>query len=118
MGCHSLVQGVSLKETLSKGSCVLSAIQGLSRHIPHLTSFVIASDSFPADSDGQGHTCNVGDLGLIPGLGRSPGEGNSYPFQYSGLENPMNRGARQATVHAVTKSGAQLRNFHVHFFTF
>ena len=41
---------------------------------------------------------------LIPGLGRSPGEGNSYPLQYSGLEIPMDRGAWQATVHGVTKS--------------
>ena len=43
-------------------------------------------------------TCNAGDLGLIPGLGRSPGEGNDYPLQYSGLENSMDRGAWQATV--------------------
>ena len=47
--------------------------------------------------------CNVGDLGLIPGLGRSPGEGNSNPFQYSCLENLMDRGAWWATVHAVAK---------------
>ena len=49
-------------------------------------------------------TCNVGDLVLIPGLGRSPREGNGYPLQYSGLENSMDRGAWQATVHGVTKS--------------
>ena len=48
--------------------------------------------------------CNVGDLGLIPGLGRSPGEGNSYPLQYSGLKNSMDREALQATVHGVTES--------------
>ena len=48
--------------------------------------------------------CNEEDLGLIPGLGRSPGEGNGYPFQYSGLENFIDRGAWQATVHAVTNS--------------
>ena len=47
---------------------------------------------------------NAGDLGLIPGLGRSPGEGNGYPLQYSGLENSMDRGAWQATVHGVAKS--------------
>ena len=47
---------------------------------------------------------NVGDLGSIPGLGRSPGEGNSYPLQYSGLENSMDRGAWWATVHGVPKS--------------
>ena len=40
-------------------------------------------------SDGKKSTCSAGDLGLIPGLGRAPGEGNSYPFQYTGLENSM-----------------------------
>ena len=47
---------------------------------------------------------NVGDLGLIPGSGRSPGEGNGNPLQYSCLENPMDRGAWWAIVHGVTKS--------------
>ena len=47
--------------------------------------------------------CNVGDLGSIPGSGRSPGGGNSHPLQYSCLENPMDRGAWQATVHGVAK---------------
>ena len=48
---------------------------------------------FPGGSDGKVSVCNVGDLGLIPGLGRSPGEGNGYPLQYSCLENSMDRGA-------------------------
>ena len=48
--------------------------------------------------------CNTGDSGAISGLGRSPGEGNDYPLQYSCLENPMDRGAWWATVHGVTKS--------------
>jgi len=59
---------------------------------------------FPGDSDFKESACNVGDLDLIRGLGRSPGEGNSYPFQYSCLENPIDRGAWQATVHGVAKS--------------
>ena len=46
---------------------------------------------------------NAGNLGSISGLGRCPGEGNGYPLQYSCLENPMNRGAWQATVHGVAK---------------
>ena len=54
---------------------------------------------FPAGSDGKESACNVGDLGSIPGSGRSPGEGNGYPLQYPGLENSTNRGAWQATVH-------------------
>ena len=52
---------------------------------------------------GEESACNVGDLGSIPGLGRSPGEGNGYPLQYS-MENSMDRGAWQATVHGVTES--------------
>ena len=54
---------------------------------------------FPGGSAGKESTCNEGDLGSIPGLGRSPGEGNSYPFQYSALENSMD-----CIVHGVTKS--------------
>ena len=53
---------------------------------------------------GKEFTCDTGDLGLIPGLGRSPGEGNGYPLQYSGLKNSMDRGAWQPTVHGVAKS--------------
>ena len=48
---------------------------------------------FPGDSDGKESACNVGDLGLIPGLENSPGEGNGSPLQYSCLENPVDRGA-------------------------
>ena len=53
-------------------------------------------------------SCNTGDPVLIPGSGRSPREGNGYPLQYSGLENPKDRGAWWATVHGVTKSQEQL----------
>ena len=62
-------------------------------------------------------TCSAGDLGSIPGSGRSPGEGNGYPLQYSWLENPMDRGAWWATVRGVTKSWTRLSdsNFHLHF---
>ena len=59
--------------------------------------------------------CNVGHPGSIPGLGRSPGEGNGKPLQYSVLENSMDRGAWQATVHGVMKGPAWLRDFHFHF---
>jgi len=54
---------------------------------------------FPCGSAGKESSCNMGDLGSIPGLGRSPGEGKGYPLQYSGLENSMD-----CTVHGVTKS--------------
>ena len=66
--------------------------------------YVYITPGFPSGSDGKESACNMGDLGSIPGLGRSPGEGNGYLLQYSGLENSMDRGAWQAIVHGVTKS--------------
>ena len=64
---------------------------------------------FPGGSNGKVSTCNTRDQGLIPGSGRFPGEGNSNPLQYSCLENPMDRGAWQATVHRVTQSQTRLK---------
>ena len=58
---------------------------------------------FPSSTEGKASACNAGDLGSIPGLGRSPGEGNGYPLQYSCLRNPMDREAWWAIVHGVTK---------------
>ena len=58
----------------------------------------------PCGSAGKESTCNRGDLGLVPGLGRSLGEGNGYPLQYSGLENPMDH-----IVHEVAESDTQAR---------
>ena len=54
--------------------------------------------SFPGGSDGKEPACNAGDPGSVPGLGKSPGEGNGNPLQYSYLENPMDRGVWQAIV--------------------
>ena len=65
---------------------------------------------FPGGSESKESACNAGDPGLIPGLGRSPGEGNDNLLQYSCLENPMDRGAWRATVHEVAKSRTQLSN--------
>ena len=59
---------------------------------------------FPGGSDSKESACNAGDPGTFPGSGRSPGEGNGNPLQYSSLENSMDRGAWQATVHGVAKS--------------
>ena len=59
---------------------------------------------FPCSSVGKESACNAGDPGLIPGSGRSPGEGNGNPLQYSCLGNAMDRAAWRATVHGVTKS--------------
>ena len=55
--------------------------------------------------------CNAGDLGLIPGLGRSPGEENGNSLQYSCLENPVDRGSWRATAHGVAKSQTRLSDF-------
>ena len=71
--------------------------------------------SFPAGSASKESACNAGDLGLIPGLGRSPGEGNGNPLQYSCLENSLDRGAWWATVYGVAKSQRRLSDFHFHF---
>ena len=60
--------------------------------------------------DGKESAFNVGDVGSNPGSGKSPGEGDGYPFQYSFLENSTDRGAWQATVHGVTKSRTLLSN--------
>ena len=65
------------------------------------------SYGFPGGSAGKESACDAADLGSIPGLGRSPGEGNSYPLQYSGLKNSMDY-----TVHGVAKSQTWLSNFH------
>ena len=65
----------------------------------------------PGGSNGKASACSVGDLGSIPGSGRSSGEGNGNPLQYSCLENPMDGGALYATVHGVTKSRTQLSDF-------
>ena len=61
---------------------------------------------FLGGSNGKESACNAGHLGLIPGSGRSLGEGNGYSFQYSCLENSMDRGALGTKVHGVTKSWA------------
>jgi len=62
-------------------------------------------------SEVKASACNVGDLGLIPGSGRSPGEGNGNPLQYSCLENPMDGGAWWATVYGLAKSRTRLSDF-------
>ena len=67
---------------------------------------------FPDSSVGKESACNVGDLGSIPGLGRSLGEGKGYPLQYCGLENSMD-----CIVHGVTKSQTRLNDFHFSGFT-
>ena len=82
------------------GSCDLSTC-------PHPFLSTSLLSGFPHSSVGKESTCNAGDPGLIPGLGRSPGEGNSYQLEYSGLENSMD-----CIVHGVAKNWTRLSDFH------
>ena len=87
------------------------AIHGVAKSQTRLSDWTelnwMTYDGFPCGSAGKESACNVGDLGSVPGLGRSPGEGKGYPLQYSGLENSMD-----STVHGVTKSQTRLSDFH------
>ena len=76
---------------------------------------VCKREDFPGGSDGKESACNAGNLGLIPGLGRSPEEENGNLLQYSCLRNPMDRRAWWATVHSVAKSQTRLSDWHVDF---
>ena len=69
---------------------------------------------FPGDSNGKEFVCSAGDPGSIPWLGRSPGEGNGHPLQYSRLGNPRDRGAWRATVCRVAKSRTRLKELSTH----
>ena len=69
---------------------------------------------FPGGSDSKESACNAGDPGSIPGSGRPPGEGNGNPLQYFCLENSMDRGAWQSTVHGVTKKSDMIARTHAH----
>ena len=71
----------------------------------------ISYHNFPSGSDGKASAYNAGDPGSIPGSGRSPGEGNGNPLQYSCLENHMDGGPWLATVHGVAKSRTRLSVF-------
>ena len=101
VGCHALLQGIF-------------PTWGTNPHLLQLLTcrWILYCWGFPSGSEGEESACNVGDLGSIPDLVRSPGGGNGNLFQCSGLENCMDRGAWQATVHGVTKSRTWLSNFH------
>ena len=76
-----------------------------------MTNLKIYGSCFSAGSEVKVSACNVGDLGSIPGLGSSPGEGNGNPLQYTCLENPMEGGVWWATVHGFAKSRTRLNDF-------
>ena len=81
--------------------------------INRLMAFFLGLGRGLGGSEVKASASNAGDPGSIPGSGRSPGEANGNPLQYSCLENPMDRGAWWATVHRVTKSWTQLKRYSV-----
>ena len=96
---------------------ILKNCSGNSNETLHWTSIIslcLVSGmvwGFPGGSEVKASACNVGNLGSIPGSGRSPGEGNGNPLQYSCLENHMDGRAWWVTVHGVVKSWTQLSDF-------
>ena len=103
--------GLSLNATSSeKLSCVLPLSHGSLLPLPTTVFITLHSTHFSCfPLSGKESACQTGDLRLIPGLGKSPGERNGYSFQYSCLENSMDRGAWRATVHGVAKSQTRLK---------
>ena len=110
MGCSP--PGSSVHGILQEGILGWVSISSLGTSLSILSKLASASIfaqtpfcwGFPGGSDGKESACNAGHPGSIPGSGRSPGEGNGNPLQYSCLGNSMDRGAWQAIVHGVTES--------------
>ena len=90
---------------------VLSVISLASPEAQLQKSQAIGGFDFPGGSEVKTSACNAGDLGSIPGLGRSPGEGNGNPLQYSCLENPIDGGVWWSVVHGVVTSRTRLSDF-------
>ena len=101
-----------LQELVMDSEACLVAVHGVSKSQTRLSDWTELRDKKIKGliSVGKESTCNAGDLGLIPGLWRSPGEGIGYPLQYSGLENSLD-----CIVHGVAKSQTRLSDFHFHF---
>ena len=85
-------------------SIATKRVKYLGKNLPKETKVM----GFPHSSVGKSSACNAGDPGSIPGSGRSPGEENGSPLQYSCLENPMDKGAWRAIIHGITKSQTRL----------
>ena len=99
-------KGISGLPTLSLSSLQPEMAMGLENRLETRrpkTWYYTELPDFPVSSEGKEYALNVGDQGSIPGSGRSPGEGNSNPLQYSCLENSMDRGAWTATLQGVTE---------------
>ena len=113
MGSLSLLQGIFLTQGSNPGLPLCRQILyqlSHTRKALYEKNYTHITLGFPGGSDGKESACNVGDLGLIPGLGRSPGERKGYPLQYSGLENSMD-----CIVRGVAKSQTRQSDFHFHY---
>jgi len=119
---HFLIPYIEINSKLIKGLNIKPETINLSEEYTGRTLFdincsdificlLVQRNHFPGGSDGKASAYNVGDPSLIPVSGRSPGEGNNNPLQYSCLENPMDRGVWLAVVHGITKSQTRLNNF-------
>ena len=103
VGCNCLLQGNDYTGVYVYKSSVTSVLHFCAFYcLPKLKG------GFPGDSVSKDSACNTGNLDLIPGSGRRPGEANGNPLQYSCLGNPMDRGAWRATVHGVARVGHDL----------
>ena len=97
----------SVAELMTNDTKLTQNFNTMNRRVWNM-DFTVGWIGFPGGSDGKESACNAGDLGSIPGLGRSPGGGHGNPLQYSCLENPMDRGAWWATVLRLSQSGTWL----------
>ena len=124
VGCHSLLQGIFLTQesnphlltspALACGFFTTSSTWEAHIYIIRLLLLCVWATEkrdFPDGSVVKNLPANAGDAGLVPGLGRCPGEGHGNPLQYSCLENPLDRGNWWATVHEITKSRTWLSDF-------
>ena len=99
-----------MKPGFSLGNCLVIS--------SHLIGKITKVQGFQGGgSDSKESTCNAGDLGVIPGLGRSPGGGHGYPLQYSCLENPQGQRSLVGTVHTVAKSWTGLKRLSLSIFS-
>ena len=120
MPWHSIAMDLTLAVLKSWRCCSVTAWTSLT-NIPKLflTEALMLSLTkpwgFPHGTDGKESACNIGEPGLIPGSGRSPGGGHGNPLQYFCLENPMDRGVWRATVQRVSKSRTWLKQLHASF---
>ena len=115
VGWHHRLNGHGSEETRGDigGQTWRAAVHGVAKSWTWTEHLALNTKSFPGNSGGKESACNVGDPGLIPGSGRSPGEGNGYQLGYSCLENSMDGRSWWPTVHRVAKNQTWLSEFHL-----